>query len=344
MSLIFAEGFGMNLGATQLGRKFTTASGTVDTRVTGYKDHGYALSSTNATLRTPDFTQQNTWVLGCALWWATRTASVGSKIEFLLAGAAQLTFEVVFDEDGNTFTIDVKRGSTTLDTVGPFFAREPAYYEFKATVRTLTNGSWEIKRDGVSAGSGSATNTADQGSDGCDGFKVTFDSPGATMRFVDLYIVDDQGAIRNDYLGPTKVLSLRPSADGADSDWAPSSGSDHYALVDDPANNPSDTTRVTSFTANDIDLYAYEDLDLPSGITVLGVVVESVVSMEASGSRTLRAKYRNAGDTRSNGSNETVSTTAWQWIAQIWEQDPIAASDWTKALVDAAQFGIEVVS
>lgn len=344
MSLHFAEGFGMNLGATQLGRKWQTASGTVDTRVTGYREHGHALSSTNATLRTPDFTQQNTWTFGCSMWWASRAASVGTKIEFLKAGVAQLAFEFEFAEDGNIFNILVKRGSTTLETVGPFFTREKAYFEFQATIRTSTNGAWEIVREGVSQDSDTGVNTADVGSDGCDGFKITFDSAGATFRCGDIYVLDDQGAIRNDFLGPVKVLSVRPSADGADSDWTPSTGSDHYALVDDPVGAPADSDRITSFTASDIDLFAFDDLSLPTGITILGVVLESVASMVSSGTRTLRPKYRNAGDTRSNGTNFVLNTTAWAWFSQVWEQDPIAASNWTKALVDAAQFGVEVVS
>ena len=344
MSLIFAESFGVNLDTVQLGRKWQTASGVVSSRVTGYREHGFALSSTNATLRTPDFTEQNTWVIGCAMWWAVRAASVGTKIEFLKAGADQLTFEFVMAEDGNVFSILVKRGSTTLDTVGPFFSREKAYFEFGATIRTGVNGAWEIKRDGVSQGSDTGVNTAEEASDGCDGFKITFDAAGATFRCGDIYIVDDQGAIRNDFLGPVKVLPIRPTSDGADSDWNPSTGSDHYALVDDAVGTPDDNSRITSFTPGDVDLFGYGDLSLPTGITILGVIVESIAKMESSGTRTLRAKYRNAGDTRSNGASFVASTTAWAWFAHVWEQDPIAASDWTKTLVDAAQFGAEVVS
>jgi hypothetical protein len=342
MSLKFAEGFGINRGSVQLGRKWATASGSLSAAVAGYKDVGIAIASTNATLKTPAFTDQAQWTFGAAIWWATRTASVGSKITLLRGGAEQCSFHFDFSEDGNIFNILVKRGSTLLDTVGPFFTREPAYYEFQVTAHTTT-GAWEIKREGVSVGSDTGVNTADTGSNNADQIEIVFDSAGATMRFGDFVLMDDQGGAMDDFIGPMKVLAIRPEGDSACA-WTPSTGVDNYALVDDVPGTPEDSNRVSSYTPTEEDIYTYEDLSIPSGVTLKGVILESVSAMESSGTRTIRAVYENAATAQSNGSNEAKTTTVWGWHSQVWEQEPILASAWTVALVNAAKFGIEVVS
>ena len=60
-------------------------------------------------------------------------------------------------------------------------------------------------------------------------------------------------------LGESRVAVLYPSADTAHADWTPSTGTDHYALVDETTVN-SDTDYVASGTVGDLDLYEVGDL------------------------------------------------------------------------------------
>lgn len=338
MSLIFAEGFAVNKGATQLGRKWTTASGTVDTTGSGYEG-GIALQSTNATLITPEFTEQAEWVLGFSLGFVSRVASVSTKITFRRnSGAEQVALHVTMDEDGNVFYLDLKRDTTLIESMGPFFSRDVTYFEFKCDFHPTT-GSYELKANGVSIASDTGVNTANTTAAGMDSVKFEFSSAGGTAKIGDIYLLDDQGTLV-DFLDPVRVIGIRPTADGAESDWAPSTGSDHYALVDDAAGTPDDNSRVTSYTASDEDLYEFGDLSIPAGTTIHGVILESVVRMEASGTKTVTARYRESGGSKDSGESAVLASTAWEWFSSVWEEEPIATTPWTVALVDAAQFGI----
>lgn len=342
MSLKFAEGFGITRDTVQLGRKWSAVSGTIDTVVTGYRDIGLALETTDGVLTSPAFTDQAQWTFGAALWWSTRPSALGAKFELLKAGNPQLAFEFDPLEGGLLFNILVKRGSTLLETVGPFFTRTPAYYEFQATIDTAA-GTWEIKQDGVSIASDTGVNTANEASNDADAIKITLASTGANMRFGDFVLMDDQGGAMDDFLGPIKVLGIRPESDDANA-WIPSTGVDNFALVDDAAGAPNDGDRVTSYTPSDEDFYEYTDLDIPAGVTLYGVILESVCAMESSGSRTLRPKYKNSPSAESNGSNFVVNSTLFARFSEVWEEEPIAASAWTVTQINDARFGIEVVS
>jgi hypothetical protein len=342
MSLKFAEGFGITRDTVQLGRKWGAVSGAVGTVITGFRDIGLALSTTTGVLTTPAFTDQAEWTFGAALWWSARPASLTAKFELLKAGNPQLAFEFDPVEDGLLFNILVKRGSNLLETVGPFFTRTPAYYEFQATIHTAA-GAWEIKRDGVSVGSDTGVNTANEASNDADAVKISLGTGGAIARFGDFVLMDDQGGAMDDFLGPIKVLGIRPESDDANA-WIPSTGVDNYVLVDDGAGSPNDADRVTSYTPSDEDFYEYTDLDIPAGVTLYGLILESVCAMESSGSRTLRPKYKNSPSAGSNGTNFLVDSTLFARFYEVWEEEPIATSAWTVAQINDARFGIEVVS
>ena len=67
-------------------------------------------------------------------------------------------------------------------------------------------------------------------------------------------------------------LEGRPSADGTTTNWTPSSGTDNYAMVDDISLD-NDNTNVGSSTLNDVDLYTFDNLDIPQDATIDSVVL-----------------------------------------------------------------------
>ncbi len=76
----------------------------------------------------------------------------------------------------------------------------------------------------------------------------------------DLYICDGSGSKNNDFLGPQKVVTVYPSADvGGKVEWTPSSGVDHYALVDEnPCTN--DTDYVEDGTSGHLDQFEFSNV------------------------------------------------------------------------------------
>ena len=74
-------------------------------------------------------------------------------------------------------------------------------------------------------------------------------------------------------LGESGVAVLYPSADTADADWTPSTGTDHYATVDETTVN-GDAGYVASGTVGDLDLYEIGDLPfVPDGIHAVQVTM-----------------------------------------------------------------------
>ena len=90
-----------------------------------------------------------------------------------------------------------------------------------------------------------------------------------TTPTIDDVYVTNSGA----RLGESRVAALYPNADTADADWTPSTGTDHYALVDETTVN-SDADYVASGTVGDLDLYETGDLPfVPDSIHAVQVTM-----------------------------------------------------------------------
>jgi hypothetical protein len=152
----------------------------------------------------------------------------------------------------------------------------------------------------------------------------------------DIYVLDTTGSDNNDFLGPIMIESLLPTSDTATVDWATSTGTDHYALVDEvPCTQGTDY--VESATTDDQDIFNYGNLsDLDS---VLGVQVWTVAAVD-SGSYTLET-IADDGTTQNTDSGQTVNSTTYGGFRRMLDQTPSAGA-WSTALVDGSSFGVEV--
>lgn len=357
MAIKFIEGFELNAATSAsddfyLERKFSSVVGT-PAQASGYL-YGSAVSSSSLVLTTPAFADQDVWILH----WAWRldsaaTASQAAGVRVLRAGVEQLSLDIRSftgsDDQDDRFYVDIKRDATTIATAGPFWAQKWYRFEFKVTVDPSA-GTYELKVNGTTAVSGTGANTAQQGVADADQFVFSLDNGLRTMRLDHVVIADDTGASVNDFFGETLVAGRLPNADGDDLDWTPSSGSAHYSLVNEamPDSNvltTLDPQRVTSDTVSDVDRWHVENLasvGVPSGASILGVQVETCARMEASGSRTLRAAFKDTGGSTAEGDDFVVDTTAFGVTLQVWETNPATASSWTVTSVDAGQFGVKV--
>lgn len=338
MALLFMEGFEVDGGnATALSRKYDLASSATGT-ATG-RLHGTAINMGSSTrLRTRALTAATgTVILGFAYKDANATAVEDFEIAILNGVEEQLRL-VTVQVTSSTFRFDLYRGATLLDSSASYSSLNWHYFEFKAVIATGTGGSYSLRHNTSVDFSDTGVNTADSGSADWDAidFNNTAGSSGVTLD--DIYVCDATGSANNDFLGDCVIEGRLPTGDSTQSDWTPSTGSDHYDLLDDF----DDGTFVSTGTANDIDRFTFDSLAFVTG-TIFGVMASVTVGLDALGSRTLRLVSESNASTE-NGSSQVVETTGFTTIYELFEQDPDTSSAWSISGVNAAEFGFELVS
>lgn len=345
--LRYLEGFEVSAGNTQLGRKGSSVSGTLTTAA-GRKLGGVAGSAVSGLFRSPVLASNGTWFLGFGIRLFQASGSNVYASLRLAASGEQLRLEAlpVTDAGNQVYKLALKRGVTTLATTGNLWVGKWYYVELKAVVHTTT-GSYELKVDGTTVASDAGPiNTANAAVNNADSFEFAISASGNSVAWDDIYACDDLLGVLNTFLTPVAVLGSRPDGDGALSAWTPSTGSTHWVLVDDPVAAPSDDDYVRSATPGNVDLYNYSDapLNLVPAPVILAVHVEMVASLQGSGSRTMRAKYRDPDTTLANGGNFVVNNGAWKYFEQFWDKNPVSAAAWLAAKITGGQFGVELVS
>lgn len=162
----------------------------------------------------------------------------------------------------------------------------------------------------------------------------------AVHQFDDFVFGNGAGSVNNSLLPDVAVRAVSPDSNGNSSQWVGSDGNsvDNYLLVDETTPNLADY--VESSTAGQLDLYGFGTAT--AGSTILGVVLQSILLKTDAGSRTVKSAVRSSA-TNAYGPTHTLSTTAVPYPA-VFEQNPIAAANWTVAGFNDAEFGVEVVT
>ncbi len=291
---------------------------------------------------TPVLGQTNVWVVGFGLQMAASNSIF--EWRFLDAGLEQVRLEAS-DNGDDTFEIKVFRGATELGVTSESFVEGIwHYFECKMTVRTGTNGAVEVRHNETSVLTLSSQNTADQGTDGCDAHEFGRNTAASTMLMDDIYILDNTGAVNNDFLGDVVCVGLLPTADGNQNDFTRSTGAVNADNVDDISTTADEAAWNSSDTNAHQDFYVYEDLPATGLGSIFGVRIVTDAAMEAVGNRTLKPKFRAASTAEGDGANFVVDGTSVVSHVVILDEDPVALGAWTRTEIDAGEFGIEVVS
>lgn len=333
------EGFEIHQNSTYLGRKYAAAGGTL-TPTTG-RLFGSALNftGTSAGLTTPSLGVQNTWIVGFGF--KLSTSVTGSPTVLLLSGSSQQC-SLVATSSGAGYVWVLKRGSTTIATSATVRTLGTWYYvELKVTTRTSTNGSYELRVDETTDLSGSGVNLANTGADGSD--VVMFSATTSNSSWDDIYVNDNQGTLNNDFLGDSAVRGILPNGDGASTAWTPSTGTSHFALVDDTATTTNDADYNSGVNNGDRDLYTYENVAGLLNGPIASVMVTSDMRMVTTGTATVKVVVRQGG-VNYDAATHTVNGTGVRGYTQVIETSPDDAAPWEVADVDNAQIGVEKVS
>lgn len=210
-----------------------------------------------------------------------------------------------------------------------FFEIEFVISDAAGRVSIYMNGSGTPVINVSSVDTNNAVTTVDTISFGsCFGEGVSFD-------WDDLYITNS--STRS---GERRVETVRPTADTAQKDFTPNTGSTNYTQVDDTTAN-GDTDYVQASTVGNTDRYTFGALSsTPS--TISAVQVTSFAEKTDAASRTINLQVK-SGATTSDGSAFSLAASYGKFD-RILETDPDTGSAWGASAVNAIEAGPKVAS
>lgn len=372
MAVRWIESFEGVREMTQLARLYATATGTIATE-TGARI-GSALSSANLLLRSVDLlygaADENVWIVGFHLRNNSGGFDAGATtipyVSLRNAGGEQLRVEFIAANEskpgGAGYKLRVMRGATTLAVTNEVFNglndnHAWVYFEFKATIRTGTNGSFSLKYHRRRTKNLTATwtaantgvNTANQGADGADRFEFALtQSPATSIALDNICVIDGSGSLYNDFVGEVDIEAIDVTGDGATVTWdlngAAASLEDAWNEGDTVQNTTEDDKRVTSKDPGDLDLAALANPVSIRTVPVVAVMTRVAGRMDSSGSRNIQFFYRKTtGSPAQVGTRiVTLSSTSLVAHADCRETDPNTSAAWVVADIDGLQAGVEL--
>ena len=268
-------------------------------------------------------------VIGFA--YRTPTYQGGNDIVTLRNASAQEISELSIDYHGYLY---VNRSTTSIARASKPLKPETWYYIEWKIKPDNSAGATEVRVNGVSVCSATGVDTEYYAAPVTH---VRFQAQDPNSYLDDIYICDTTGSVNNNFLGPCMVESLLPSADTTDADFDTSTGTDHYALVDEV---PCDyeTSYVESDTTGNKDIWDYENLSDIDG-SVFGVYVWTY-ACATTGSFDLKT-VADDGTTEDTDGGTTVDSTSYVGSLRMLDQTP-SSNSWTVTRVNGSSFGVEV--
>lgn len=162
---------------------------------------------------------------------------------------------------------------------------------------------------------------------GCAGFTY----------FDDVYVGDGTST----FLGDAKVVTVIASpGNGALTDWTPSTGTDHGAMVDDLT--PTTTDANSAGTVGQRDSYNFAALGVTG--TVQAVQLNNWCRKSDTGPRSAGG-FTRIGSTNYDGTNTVaLSDSSYIDVRELWPTSPATAVPWLVSEIDGAEFGVRVTA
>lgn len=336
MALRFVDSGGDYYSTAQLGRKWSIIAGAVAVVAGAGRRGTNGLNAVNSTyVKTLD--AQATWIAGLSYKSSTIPfATTPGLIAFDDSLTEQVSVRI-----NNAGQLLMTRNGTVLQTsVNALLSGVEYYIEFKCTISDAA-GSYEVRVNGSSTGwlSGSGVDTKNTANASANQVRFQNASTTGPATLDDFYICDGTGATNNTFLGDVRVDALLPTGAGANTGFTPSAGSNFQCVDENPANDDTDYVQANVVATKDT--YTFADIT-HNPTTVFGVQVNMVARKDDAGSRSIASVVRSGGaDTA--GTAQPLATTYANYAA-ILELDPNGAIPWTKAAVNAAEYGHDVAA
>ena len=164
------------------------------------------------------------------------------------------------------------------------------------------------------------------------GFGYVF---GGTHWIDDVVVWDDQGSNFNTFpLGPRRITTLVPNADGDLAQFTPKSGTAHFAMVN---GGYASTNYVSDGGTGNVDLYKFPSLPY-SPTSINAVMANYFAQNSGTGTTSLIPKLKTSGTTIS-GTTQTLSVGVNTLIQTPFLTDALGSA-WTATSVNAMQIGM----
>jgi len=343
MALLWIDGFeGYGTALTTVSSSLFNARGYTGVSSAIYiivgKTIGYGIrnnvahdSLNKSIFMTPALTTDSTLIAGCAfLFYGNNISSIDFYDDATRGISATLSPTA-------PSLLTIRLGANTIATYSSFTMRynEWYYMEMKVFCHS-TSGTIEVRIDGITVVSLTGINTQA----GAHTYHNKASLLGAQYNQLDdFYVCDGSGTTANDFQGVCKIIGLLPESDTSTIQWAPSTGTTHYNLVDEnPANG--DTDYVSTSTQGLTDLYNYPNL-VGTG-TIKGLQLNTQARLSDGTSMVLESPIISNGVTEL-GPDATLTSTSYFDYRHISTTDPNTGSAWTVDGLNAAQIGIKVM-
>lgn len=288
-----------------------------------------AANSTNQQLARSLPVQPAVAGVGCAIQPTTNGETAAGACGVRL-GHATGTFRAVVNSVNG---ISLYNGSTLLASSAPALLAINTYtwLELKAN---STEGTLEARVNGIPAVSASGLTFGP-----LTNFGVGKTSGATTARFDDVVVWDNSDTVNNDWIGDTFVLVAPPTADGAINEWAASTGTDRWALIDEAA--PSETDFISAAAVGQANEFAHAALNLPAG-SVAAIGVQARAYKNDAGASSVILGIASGSQTSMSG--ELALSTGVVGHAHIANRNPNGNVPWTQSAAQAARLRVQRVT
>jgi len=359
MALIFLDGFdhydpstdilskwssksnnSSNVGVTYTSSSSPAATGNSLKLVT-YANHDYW-----ADLKKNLSTNYTALVVGVAIYFSPNdtTASssmyTGSACIISFSNGSTAKFTVWLDGAGNAyFRTGNWTATISLTQSGVFSNNGFHYVEVKVKdTGTPTATDVVLYVDGTAvANLPASSNPTCAGTTGAGFNVVQLAVVNGIAYYDDLYILDTSGTVNNDALGPRKIQTIYPNADGDTDTFTASGVSANWDAINDPT--PDGDSTYSYGTNSDSILSQMTNMTGSIG-SISGIQVCGSIRKDQTSSMTVNQKIK-TNSTEYNGADIGLSTS-YAYYFDIWDQNPNTSTDWSQTDIDNIQAGLVV--
>lgn len=224
--------------------------------------------------------------------------------------------------------------------VNSIFAATWHYIEGRIKLSSGSDGVIEIRVDGNTVINYTGPTSA--GADQMNMFGwIAQDAFTSYMGIDDFYILKKDGVGLTDFLGDCIVRALTPVDDAGPNDWEKTGGAvSHASAVAENPRSDEDASYLRSNTHGDAEYFGISAIP-DATVDILAVQVNARVRKDGAGVSKYKIGLRSDATTAySPNKAPAVAYTTQFFVA---EHDPNGGGAWTKASVEAAKIGIEIV-
>lgn len=334
MALIFCDGFDSYGSAADFGDKWSLVSNSQFNATAGRFGGGAAqllYSGALAKYLPAPYAAGSTF--GAGFWF--QGPNNGATPIFITRSGGGATSTLLSITASGQVALNAVGGSTLITGSVNVFDGQWHWIEFWMTAQTATTGSAQLWVDGISQGSVSAVATAVSGALPIAGVGPWGNSNYTVGWFDDVIVWDNTGTAFNTApIGPQRITTLNPSADGDFLQFTPSTGTTHFSCVNGAY---SGTTYVSDTGTGNTDLYKYPSLAY-SPTSVKAVVANYFCQDPGTVSANLIAKIKTSG-TVAAGATFVLPLGTNKLYQNPFYTDASGAA-WTASSVNAMQLGM----